>query len=219
MISICIFLGATIPKNPKFLEATLMLRKSLAERNIQLVYGGAKVGLMGQLADAVLAHGGSVVGVMTTVLESEIAHDKLTHLHLTDNLQERKAMMASLSDGFIAMPGGLGTFEEMFEVWNALKIKATKKPLGLLNIDGYFNCTIAQLERGVKERLANASHLALIKFTDKPIDLLDLVFKANETILIIASSSFLRYLSGILPCIKYCLKAKTSINSKALVRI
>jgi uncharacterized protein (TIGR00730 family) len=172
---ICVFLGATIPQNPKFLEATLALGKAFTERNVQLVYGGAKVGLMGQLADAVLANGGSVVGVMATVLEGEIAHDRLTHLHVTSSLQERKAMMASLSDGFIVMPGGLGTFEEMFEVWNARKIKASEKPLGLLNIDGYFDFTIAQLERGVKEGLVNTSHLALIKCYDEPTTLLDLI--------------------------------------------
>lgn len=175
MKSLCVFLGATIPKNPKFLETTLALGKILAERKVQLVYGGAKVGLMGQLADAVLANGGSVVGVMATVLEGEITHDGLTHLHLTSSLQERKAMMADLSDGFIAMPGGLGTFEEMFEVWNARKIGASKKPLGLLNIDGYFDFTMAQLERGVKEGFVNASHLALIKCCDDPVTLLDLI--------------------------------------------
>lgn len=175
MKSLCVFLGATIPKNPKFLEATLALGKVLAERKIQLVYGGAKVGLMGKLADAVLANGGSVVGVMASVLEGEITHDGLTHLHVTSSLQERKAMMANLSDGFIAMPGGLGTFEEMFEVWNARKVGANKKPLGLLNIDGYFDFTFSQLERGVKEGFVNTSHLALIKCCDDPITLLDLI--------------------------------------------
>ncbi len=150
MKGVCVFLGATIPQNPKFLEATLSLGKTFADRKVQLVYGGAKVGLMGKLADAVLANGGSVVGVMATALEGEITHHRLTHLYKTNSLQDRKAKMANLSDGFIAMPGGLGTFEEMFEVWNALKIGTSKKPLGLLNIDGYFECTIAQLERGAK---------------------------------------------------------------------
>lgn len=176
----CVFLGATIPQNPKFLEATLVLGKALTERNIQLVYGGAKTGLMGQLADAVLANGGRVVGIMATTLAGEITHDRLTHLHLTHSLQERKMMMARLSDGFIAMPGGLGTFEEMFEVWNARKIRATKKPLGLLNIDGYFDFTFAQLKRGVKEGLINSSHLALIKSDDDPKTLLDLVLTDLE---------------------------------------
>ncbi|WP_218813809.1 TIGR00730 family Rossman fold protein [Rickettsiella endosymbiont of Dermanyssus gallinae] len=175
MKSLCVFLGATIPQNPKFLEATLALGKILAERKVQLVYGGAKIGLMGQLADAVLANGGRVVGVMATVLEGEITHDGLTHLHVTNSLQERKAMMADLSDGFIAMPGGLGTFEEMFEIWNARKIGASKKPLGLLNIDGYFDFTFAQLERGVKEGFVSTSHLALIKCCDDPVTLLDLI--------------------------------------------
>jgi uncharacterized protein (TIGR00730 family) len=175
MKNICVFLGATIPQNPKFLEATLALGKTFAERNVQLVYGGAKVGLMGKLADSVLANGGSVVGVMATVLEGEITHDRLTHLYVTNSLQERKAKMANLSDGFIAMPGGLGTFEEMFEVWNALKIGTNKKPLGLLNIDGYFDCTIAQLERGIQEGLVNKSHLSLIKCSMDPAILLDLV--------------------------------------------
>lgn len=175
MKSVCVFLGATIPQNPKFLEATLSLGKTFADRKVQLVYGGAKVGLMGKLADAVLANGGSVVGVMATVLEGEITHDRLTHLYKTNSLQDRKAKMANLSDGFIAMPGGLGTFEEMFEVWNARKIGVSKKPLGLLNIDGYFDCTIAQLERGIKEGLVNKSHLSLIKCSMDPTTLLDLV--------------------------------------------
>lgn len=175
MRRVCVFLGATIPQNPKFLEATLALGKAFAEQNVQLVYGGAKVGLMGKLADAVLTNGGNVVGVMATVLEGEIAHDKLTHLYVTSSLQERKSMMASLSDGFIAMPGGLGTFEEMFEVWNARKIGISEKPLGLLNIDGYFNFTLAQLERGVEEGLVKKSHLSLIKCCADPGILLDLV--------------------------------------------
>lgn len=175
MKSLCVFLGATIPKNPKFLEATLALGKVLAERKVQLVYGGAKVGLMGQLADAVLANGGSVVGVMANVLEGEITHDGLTHLYLTSSLQERKAMMADLSDGFIAMPGGLGTFEEMFEVWNARKIGVSKKPLGLLNIDSYFDFTLSQLERGIQEGFVNRLHLELIKCCDDPVTLLDLI--------------------------------------------
>jgi len=173
--SLCVFLGATIPQNPKFLEATLALGKVLAERKIQLVYGGTKVGLMGKLADAVLANGGRVIGVMAMVLEGEITHDGLTHLHVTSSLQERKAMMADLSDGFIVMPGGLGTFEEMFEVWNACKIGASKKPLGLLNIDSYFDFTLSQLERGIQEGFVNRSHLALIKCCDDPVTLLDLI--------------------------------------------
>lgn len=175
MKRVCVFLGATIPKNLKFLEATLTLGKTFAEKNIQLIYGGSKLGLMGKLADAVLENGGSVVGVTATVLEDEITHDRLTHLYVTNNLQERKTMMASLSDGFIAMPGGLGTLEEIFEVWNALKIGASKKPLGLLNIDGYFDFTLAQLERGVKEGLVNKSHLTLIKYYNEPSILLDLL--------------------------------------------
>lgn len=173
MKSVCVYLGATISQNPKFLEATLALGKVFAERNVQLVYGGANMGLMGKLADTVLSNGGRVVGVMATVLKGEITHDKLTQLHLTNSLQERKTMMASLSDGFIAMPGGLGTLEEMFEIWNARKIGTCAKPLGLLNIDGYFDCTIAQLERGIKEGLVSKSHLDLIKYYEDPSTLLD----------------------------------------------
>ena len=175
MRCVCVFLGATIPQNPKFLEATLALGKAFAERNVQLIYGGAKIGLMGKLADAVLENGGSVVGVMANVLEGEITHDGLTHLYVTNSLQERKAKMANLSDGFIAMPGGLGTFEEMFEIWNAIKIGAIKKPLGILNINGYFDPIIEQLERGVKEGLVKRSHLSLIKCCADPAVLLDSV--------------------------------------------
>lgn len=138
MKRVCVFLGASIPQNPKYLEATLALGKFFAERNVQLIYGGASTGLMGKLADTVLSNGGKVVGVMATVLKGEIIHDKLTHLHTTNSLQERKTLMANLAEGFIALPGGLGTFEEMYEIWNARKIGVCNKPLGLLNIDGYF---------------------------------------------------------------------------------
>ncbi|HEX7983819.1 MAG TPA: TIGR00730 family Rossman fold protein, partial [Duganella sp.] len=138
--TICVYCGANAGVTPAYAEAARALGRALVDQNLALVYGGGKVGLMGVIADAVLAAGGEVTGVIPTALvEREVGHMGLTRQFIVKDMHERKAMMASLSDGFIAMPGGMGTLEELFEMltWSQLGIHA--KPIGLLNVDGFYD--------------------------------------------------------------------------------
>jgi hypothetical protein len=126
--------------------------RTLAERGIALVYGGGKVGLMGALADGALAAGGVVVGVIPRALvDREVAHEGLTELRVVDSMHERKALMADLADGFVALPGGVGTLEELFEIWSWAQLGLHSKPCGLIEVDGYFAPLIAFLEHAVQE--------------------------------------------------------------------
>ncbi len=148
--SVCVFCGSRTGKSPAYAQAGRALGATLAQQKIRLVFGGGKVGVMGALADGALAAGGEVVGVMPHALAArEIVHTGLTRLHLVDTMHERKAMMEELCDGFIALPGGFGTFEELFEVitWSQLGIH--RKPVGLLDVDGYFAPLRALVDHGV----------------------------------------------------------------------
>ncbi len=140
MKSICVFLGANVGNNTLFSESVILLGHEIAERGARLVYGGSSLGMMGLLATTVKERGGAVVGVITRhLLEQEKPLEGLDELHLVDTLQERKNRMEQESDLFVVMPGGLGTLEEAFEIWNAIKIGVVKKPIGFLNTDGYFD--------------------------------------------------------------------------------
>lgn len=140
MKSICILLGSSIGSRPEYLLETEKIAKLIVTSNISLVYGGGKLGLMGALADTVLKHGGNVTGIITQELyDRNEAHLKLTNLFIVESMHKRKAMMMDLSDGFIALPGGLGTLEELFEIWNASKLSLHNKPIGLLNTKNYYN--------------------------------------------------------------------------------
>jgi len=146
-------------KLPEYADAAKALGKALVERNIGLVYGGASVGIMGLIADTVLELGGEVVGVIPqSIADKEIAHTKLTHLTVVPDMHARKAMMAELSDGFIALPGGVGTLEEIFEVvtWGQLKLHA--KPCLLMNVDGYYDQLIGFLEHAVEQGYVKDSY-------------------------------------------------------------
>lgn len=135
---ICVFCGSSNGLDVH-LEAARLVGRTLAERGIGVVYGGAKVGTMGAVADAALAAGGEVVGVIPESLVTwEVAHDGLTEQHIVDGLHARKALMAELSDGFIALPGGVGTMEELFEVWTWAQLGLHEKPVGLLDVDGFY---------------------------------------------------------------------------------
>jgi uncharacterized protein (TIGR00730 family) len=137
MKAIGIFCGSSSGENPLYIETARDVGKILATADISLVYGGGKVGLMGAVADACLAHGGHVVGVMPRGLfEKEIAHQGLSELHVVENMHERKTKMAALSDGFIALPGGAGTLEEIFEQWTWAQLGIHHKPCAFLNING-----------------------------------------------------------------------------------
>ncbi len=160
--TICVFCGANTGLRPVFSEAAKALGILIARRNMAVVYGGGNVGLMGVLADAALAEGGEVIGVIPkSLVERELAHTGVSELHIVPTMHERKALMADLSDAFIALPGGYGTLDEFFEVltWAQLGIHA--KPCGLLDVDGYFDNLLAFLDRAVNEGLLQAQNRKL----------------------------------------------------------
>lgn len=149
---ICVFCGSSAGNQPLYLDAAQQLGTTLAKAGITLVYGGAQVGLMGAVADAALAAGGQVIGVIPGhLVERELAHTGLTELREVGSMHERKAMMADLSDGFIALPGGVGTFEELFEVWTWAQLGHHQKPCALFNAGGYYDKLIAFLDHAMNE--------------------------------------------------------------------
>jgi hypothetical protein len=160
---ICVFCGSSPGADPRYGAAADEAGRTLARRGIGLVYGGGNVGLMGRIADAALAAGGEVIGVIPNALvNKEIAHDGLTRLHVVDSMHARKALMAELSDGFVALPGGVGTLEELFEIvtWSQLGLHA--KPCGLLDVAGYWTSLLAFLDHAVTERFVKEKHRALL---------------------------------------------------------
>jgi hypothetical protein len=137
---ICVFMGSSFGRNAAYREAAQALGKALADRGIGVVYGGNVLGLMGALAETAYAAGDEVIGVIPhSIAEMESARTELTKLHVVDTMHERKALMAQLSDAFIALPGGLGTFEELFEVWTWAKLGLQTKPIGLFNVAGFYD--------------------------------------------------------------------------------
>jgi uncharacterized protein (TIGR00730 family) len=174
MRSVCVFCGSNSGARDSYVEAARSLGRTIAERKLRLIYGGAAVGLMGALADAVLAAGGTVVGVIPGVLvEREIAHPGLTELLPVSSMHERKAKMADLSDVFIALPGGAGTLEELFEVWTWGQLGHHKKPVGLLNVDGFFDELLAFIEHQCRERFMRAEHRDMLLTDTDAARLLD----------------------------------------------
>lgn len=159
LTSLCVFAGANFGTKPDYRAAAESLGHLLGTSGIRCVYGAGNVGLMGALADACLEAGGEVIGVIPHALvQHEVAHLGLTELRTVDTMHQRKAMMADLSDAFVALPGGLGTFEELFEVWTWSQLGIHNKPLGLLNIAGYYDPLIAMVEHGVREGFLRAKH-------------------------------------------------------------
>jgi uncharacterized protein (TIGR00730 family) len=172
--SICVFCGSRPGAEPAFGDAAAVLGKAIARRGITLIYGGAKVGLMGRLADAALAEGGTVVGVIPRGLVSkEIAHDGLKELFLTDSMHERKDRMILLSDAFISMPGGWGTYDELFEVLTLAQIGFHDKPSAFLNTNGYFDPLLALLHHTIEHGFAAPQHEQLYVTAREPDALLD----------------------------------------------
>jgi uncharacterized protein (TIGR00730 family) len=172
--SICVFAGSNSGTRPEYLEAARALGRTLAERKVGVVYGGGKVGLMGALADAALAAGAEVTGVIPeSLMAKEVGHRGLTALHVVKSMHERKAMMASLSDGFVALPGGWGTLEELFEVLTWGQLGLHRKPCGLLNAVGYFDPLLAFLEHAVEEGFVRREQQSFIQMETAPEALLD----------------------------------------------
>jgi uncharacterized protein (TIGR00730 family) len=172
--SVCVFCGSNPGRRPAYLEAVGELATLLATRGVRIVYGGNSVGTMGALADCALAAGGEVVGVVPEQLAGvELLHDGLTELHLVGSMHERKALMGDLADGFVALPGGLGTLEELAEVLTWSQIGLHHKPVGLLNTTGYYVHLLAFLDHAVAERFLRPDDRALVLTAATPAALLD----------------------------------------------
>ena len=176
MKRVCVFAGSSLGIRPEYQLSARQLGSALAARQLGLVYGGARVGLMGALADAVLAARGEVIGVIPDrLLAKEIAHTDLTTLHVVSSMHERKALMADLSDAFVAMPGGFGTWEEFFEVLTWSQLGLHRKPCGLLNVGGYFDPLLTFMTHAVSEGFVRPEHQAMVVVSRSPDELLDMV--------------------------------------------
>jgi uncharacterized protein (TIGR00730 family) len=170
----CIFCGSSPGARPQYTEATEDLGQLLVKNGITLVYGGASVGLMGRLADTVLSEGGEAIGVIPRALvEREIAHLGLTDLHVVDSMHERKTLMAELSDAFIALPGGLGTLDELFEIYTWAQLGMHRKPCGLLNVEGYYRHVADFLDHAVAERFVRDEHRDMLIVEEDAATMLD----------------------------------------------
>ncbi len=174
MKKICVYCGSSSGKGDAYLVAADKLADALVSRGLELVYGGASIGIMGARASAVMERGGSVIGIMPQALmRREIGNDHLTELQVVDSMHERKAAMADQSDGFIALPGGMGTFEELFEILTWAQLGFHNKPVGLLNIDGYYDHLIQFLDHAVEQGLLRQQHRDLLRVQQDPGTLLD----------------------------------------------
>ena len=181
--AICVFCGSSSGANPAYAHAAQALGQLLAERGITLVYGGGAVGLMGIVADAALAAGGEVIGVIPQSLErAEVGHKGLTRLEVVDGMHARKARMAELADAFIALPGGLGTLEEPFEVWTWAQLGYHSKPLGLLETNGFYAKLIGFLDHLVDESFVRQQHRGLLQVRDSAQALLDVISLERQEI-------------------------------------
>jgi uncharacterized protein (TIGR00730 family) len=171
---ICVFCGSNPGRLPAYREAAAGLGRLLAGRGIGIVYGGASVGLMGVVADAALAAGGEVIGVIPRALmDREVAHGGLTELHVTASMHARKAMMEQLSDGFVALPGGAGTLEEIFEIWTWAQLGDISKPCGLLNVAGFYDTLLEFLDLLAGQAFMRPEHRAMLLARDTPEALLE----------------------------------------------
>jgi uncharacterized protein (TIGR00730 family) len=169
MKRICVYCGSSLGNQPLYREAALAMGAVLASRKIGLVYGGGNVGLMGVIADAVLAAGGEVIGVIPQSLaDRELAHSGVTDLRIVDSMHTRKALMADLSDAFIAMPGGFGTFEEIFEAVTWTQLGVHRKPCGLLNVGGFYTPLALFIDQAVSEGFIKPVHRESIVVDDSP---------------------------------------------------
>jgi len=174
MKRITVFCGSSFGNEKNYETQAFKLGKIMAENNYELVYGGAKVGLMGSVADGVLNHNGKVFGVLPSFLMTkEIAHDRLTELFIVESMHERKTKMNDLSDGIIALPGGFGTLEEFFEILTWAQLGLHKKPIGILNIDGFYDLLLAFVVNMVDKGFLKPINHQMILVSDDATDLLD----------------------------------------------
>lgn len=161
--NICVFCGSKTGNNPHYKKIATQLGKALVDHDLGLVYGGAYVGLMGAVANSVLDHGGRAIGVIPDSLTiKEVAHPRLTELHYVASMHDRKRLMADLADGFIALPGGFGTLDELFEILTWRQLQIHEKPVGLLNVDGFYDPLVGFLEQARSRGFLGASHYDLL---------------------------------------------------------
>ena len=180
MKSVCVYCGASTGSDPVYAEAAVELAQTLAAHDLRVVYGGAHVGLMGLIADTALAAGAEVVGVIPRVLvDWEVAHTGLTELHVVDDMHERKALMAELSDAFVALPGGIGTLEELIEIYTWSYLGIHSKPLGLVNTDGYYDGLTAFLDHSVTEGFLRPQTRSSLLLAPTPAVLLDALVRTR----------------------------------------
>ncbi|MBL0316740.1 MAG: TIGR00730 family Rossman fold protein [Flavobacteriales bacterium] len=174
MKAVTVFCGAGSGNNAAYADAAKSMANELVSRKIQIVFGGGKIGMMGITADAALSAGGHVIGVIPTFLRTkEVAHDHLQEMHVVKSMHERKALMHSLSDGIIAMPGGYGTLDELFEILTWAQLGLHTYPIGLLNTRGYFNHLVAMLDNMVSEGFLSAENRSMLLMDENPTTLLD----------------------------------------------
>ena len=174
MRRICVYAGSSPGADPAFTEAATALGAEIAGRGLDLVYGGSNVGLMAAVADGATAAGGTVIGVLPSLLlDKEIAHNGITDLRIVDNMHERKLAMMELSDGFVTLPGGSGTLEELFEVFTWQQIGLHHKPIGLLDVNGFWQPLVSLLDHIVDARLLRREHADLLLVDHQPAGLLD----------------------------------------------
>ena len=174
MRSVCVYCGSSPGRRAVYADAARQLAREMVKRNLGLVYGGASVGIMGVVADAVLDAGGRATGVIPEALrDKEIAHPGLTELHVTSSMHERKTRMAGLADGFIAMPGGVGTLEELFEIWTWAQLGWHDNPCALLNVDGYYDGLTTFLDHATGEAFLRPAHREMLIVESDPARLLD----------------------------------------------
>jgi uncharacterized protein (TIGR00730 family) len=181
MNSVCVFLGSSIGNHPAYMAAAKALGHEIAVRGLTCVYGGSRTGLMKQLADSVLAAGGKVIGVTVQALkDKENFHQRLTELHVLPTMHERKNLMIQLADSFVALPGGIGTFEEFLEVYTLGQMGFHNKPCGLINVHGFYAPLELLLDTAEKEGFLKSPYRQSILRTESPIEMLDLLQKERE---------------------------------------
>jgi uncharacterized protein (TIGR00730 family) len=182
MKAICVFCGANFNGDPVLKQAVEQLAEVLVSRNITLVFGGGKVGVMGILADAVLSGGGKAVGVMPQFLmDKEVGHPGLTELHIVENMHERKQLMNDLCDAIIMLPGGFGTLEEFFEVLTWLQLGLHNHPCGILNVGGFYDLLLGQLDIMVEQRFLKPANRQLVLTSGDAIELIKLMEDCDVT--------------------------------------
>ena len=173
-VSICVYCGSRPGELVSYTQAAEAIGREIGRRGWRLVYGGGRAGLMGTVADAALAAGASVVGVIPqSLMQREVGHRGLSELHVVETMHERKLMMAQRSDAFIALPGGIGTFEELFEMWSWRQLGYHDKPLGLLNVDGYYDALLAFMQQTVSRGFVAAPQNDLLQVATEPVALMD----------------------------------------------